>query len=202
MSDGERQAPTRIEETEVTHLARYQFALDYILPQHTVLDAPCGSGYGTALIASRGARVYGVDINEGAIQHAKEFFSIASNSFHISNLEDLVGLFPKSDCLDLIVSFEGIEHLEHPSLFLNEARRLLKPNGSLIISTPRKPHGSPFHIKEYSLKEFEEELSSHFKIERIFGQVYTHIFDLGGNNVNPHEYRKFNFIVYCSPKKD
>jgi len=199
-SDRERQSPSSIQDTEPSHLARYKFALNYLSQTDVVLDAPSGSGYGTSLLASKGVRVYGIDIYDKAIEHARKFFSLPSNSFHVGNIEDLLNLFPESCCFDLLVSFEGVEHLEHPTMFLNEARRLLKPNGRMIISTPRKPHGNPFHIKEYSLEEFTAELSVNFNIHTMFGQVYTDIFDLSERAVNPHDYRKFNFIAYCSPK--
>lgn len=199
-SDGERQVPVHIEDTEPSHLIRYQFTLRYVSPQFVILDAPCGSGYGTALIASTGAKVFGVDIHEGAIQHAKEFFSLPSSSFHVGNIENLLDLFTQDGSLDLIVSFEGIEHLNHPESFLRESRRLLKPDGRLIISTPRKPHGSPYHIKEYSLEEYRRELETYFRINRMFGQIFTDIFELFERNVDPFAYKRFNFIADCSPK--
>ncbi|MBI2558830.1 class I SAM-dependent methyltransferase [Candidatus Woesearchaeota archaeon] len=199
-SDGERQAPTKVSETEPSHLARYAFALGYALPDNVILDAPCGSGYGTRVLASRAAKVYGMDISEGAIRHAQEFFSSPSNSFHVGNVERMVEVFPDSSCLDLIVSFEGIEHLENPDIFLKEAKRLLKPEGKIIISTPRKPHGSPYHKREYSLEEFKNELETCFKIERMYGQIFTKVIDLAVSSVNPSDYRRFNFIAECSPR--
>lgn len=105
-------------------MVRYAFALGYVLPDNIVLDAPCGSGYGTRGLASKAAKVYGIDVSEKAIQHAQEFFSSPSNSFHVGNVERMVEIFPGCDCLDLIVSFEGIKHLENPDMFLKEAKRL------------------------------------------------------------------------------
>lgn len=50
-SDAERQAPITLEDAEPSHLARYQFAQSYLTPTDIVLDAPCGSGYGTCLLS-------------------------------------------------------------------------------------------------------------------------------------------------------
>lgn len=200
ISDKERQAPTSVEEAEPSHLARYQFALKCISSDDKVLDAPCGSGYGSKLLASKNAQIYGVDIHKGAIEHAKEFFSDDLVSFYVGDIENLKNLFLQNDYFDVVVSFEGIEHIKHPELFLDETIRLLKPNGKFIVSTPRKPHGSPYHITEYSLEEFKNLLSSRFIIKQMFGQIYTDIFDLSERNEDPFAYNGFNFIAYCLPK--
>jgi len=198
-TDEERQAPVNLDDAEPSHLARYQFALRYIPQNGTVLDAPCGSGYGSSVLVSRAGRVYGVDIHSGAVSHAQEFFPHSNTFFHTGNIEDMLTLFPER-IFDTVVSFEGIEHLHNPLQFLAEIRRILNENGSLVISTPRKPHGSRHHITEYSLPEFRTLLSRHFDVQSMFGQVFTNIFDLKDNDVNPHEYSKFNFIAYCTPK--
>lgn len=193
-SDGERQAPKNLEEAEVTHLARYRFALRFARRDETCLDAPCGSGYGTALLSGKSKSVYGVDINRGAINHAKEFFSKPNSYFGVADIENIVF---EDDSFDRIISFEGIEHIQNPGSFLSEARRILKPGGAMIISTPRKPHGSPYHIREFSLDEFKGELSQYFNVRNVFGQIYTDIFSLE-KKVNPMDYKKFNFIAYCT----
>lgn len=198
ISDQERQAPTTIDETEPTHLARYNFALKYIFAKDKILDVPCGSGYGTKVIAKKGAIVYGVDIHEGAIKHAKEFFSDKKICFVKGNMENLKDVFPEADYFDKIISFEGIEHIKNPDLFLTDAKRLLKKGGKIIILTPRKPHGSPYHFIEYSLEEFKELLSKYFTIESIFGQIYTDIFNMSEREENPFSYKKFNFIAICT----
>lgn len=198
LSDQERQAPTKLEDAEPTHLARYNFALKYVSTGDRVIDVPCGSGYGTKLIAQKGVSVYGVDIHSGTIEHAKEFFSGSGISFLEGNMENLENIFPEDNYFDVIISFEGIEHIKNPNLFLNESKRLLKNDGKMIISTPRKPHGSPYHITEYSLEEFKKLLSKNFVIEDIFGQIYTDIFNMTERKEDPSAYGKFNFIAICT----
>ena len=198
-SDEERQAPLSLDDADPTYLARYQFALRYLTKDATVLDAPSGTGYGSAILTSGARTVYGVDIHPGAVDHAKEFFDGSDTSFHIGNIEDMIALFPEP-IFDAVISFEGIEHLHNPLHFLSEVRRVLNNNGSLVISTPRKPHGSRYHVTEYSLPEFRTLLSQHFEIQSMFGQVYTDIFDLKKKAVNPHDYTKFNFIAHCVSK--
>jgi len=197
-SDKERQAPKKIEETEPSHLARYNFALGFIEEDDIVLDAPCGSGYGSLLLTNKSKKVYGIDLSSPAIDHANEFFSCDNNCFFVCDVQDMK-MF-KDEYFDVVVSFEGIEHLKDPNKFLKEIKRILKPEGKLIISTPRKPHGSPFHITEFSLDEFKKLLSKYFNINEMYGQIHTDIFDLEERNVNPNDYPHFNFIGICSPK--
>jgi len=196
----ERISPVRIFDAEPSNLVRYRFAELVAKPNMVVLDAPCGTGYGTGLLAFKSAMAYGVDVDSGAIEHAKKNFLRPSSSFHDCDIEDMKGVLTQDGSIDLLVSFEGIEHLKNPGLFLKEARRLLKPDGTMIISTPRKPHGSPFHTTEYSHDEFIELLSDQFRIGGMFGQIYTEIFNLKKREVNPHEYKRFNYIAYCSPR--
>jgi len=197
-SDRERQAPQSIAEAEPSHLVRYQFACQFLNQESIVLDVPCGSGYGVALMSEHAQVVYGVDIFAPAIEHAKELFSNERTKFLVSDGHNMQALFPDSGCFDIITSFEGIEHLQNPEQFLHELHRLLKPEGLLIISTPRKPHGSPYHIREFTLLEYTEILSSHFHIRSMNGQLFTDIFDMEERAVNPDIYPHFNFIAVCS----
>lgn len=131
-----------------------------------------------------------------------KFFSGDHVTFHQEDMRYLRTLFPQGKQFDLIVSFEGIEHILEADLFLKECVRLLKPSGKLIISTPRKPHGSPHHPIEYSLEEYETLLRKYFTIDQMNGQIYTDIFDVTSREVNPHSYHRFNYIAVCSRTKD
>jgi len=197
----ERQAPQKVEDTEPTHLARYQFALNYVNGDDIVLDVPCGSGYGANLLSKKAKKVIGIDVHEGAIKHAKEFFQKDNIEFFTHDAEELSGLFVDQNLFDVVVSLEGIEHVSNPNNFLNEIRKNINPHGKLIISTPRKPHGSPYHNIEFSLDEFRDVLSKEFKIDAMYGQIYTDIFDLRLREEDPYSYKKFNFIAECSLKK-
>ena len=199
-TDKERQAPVTVLEAEPSHLARYQFALQFVKDTYDVMDIPCGSGYGSNLLSTKARTVVGIDIHLGAIQHAKEFFHKENINFLVADMQNLEDYFSNNKKFDLIVSFEGIEHINEQTKFLNEVSKLLKPNGYFIISTPRKPHGSPYHTVEFSLESFRDILSKHFVIERMFGQIYTNIFDMDVKKENPDNYHRFNFIALCKLK--
>lgn len=196
-SNRERQAPQKSLEAEPSHLARYKFSLNYINSGNIVLDLPCGTGYGSEVMSTKAKEVVGIDIGVEAIEHAKEFFENDKIKFIVGNAENLQNVFPNNEIFDVIVSFEGIEHLNNQDFSLQEMKRLLKKEGQLIISTPRKPHGSPYHTVEFSLEEFRNFLSKEFIVEKMYGQIYTDIFDLEERKENPHEYKRFNFIALC-----
>lgn len=183
----------KIEEVEPSHLARYKFASAFA--KGRVLDVPCGSGYGTKLLSEYADSIVGTDIHEGAIGHAREFFSGDNIQFEVADAQAL----PFTEPFDTIVSFEGIEHLKNPDIFLKKLQSLLAPDGRLIISTPRKPHGSPYHFVEFSLEEYVKILSSYFNIEKMYGQIFTDIFDMKERKEDPHAYTHFNFIAFCKP---
>ena len=83
---GERQYSAQLSGVRPDHLARYRFACDYIQPDHRVVDAACGIGYGSYLMArDTGASVCGVDISEAAIKAAKLLYSLPNNSFEVAD---------------------------------------------------------------------------------------------------------------------
>jgi len=141
---------------------------------HT-LDAACGEGYGAALLAGSAASVAGVDISEPAITHARQRYG------HIENLG-----FHQADCtrlpfmdnkFDRVVSFETLEHLAEQDRLLAEFRRVLKPDGCLILSSPDKAVYSDeqgnineFHVRELYREELEALIKQHFPASRLLGQ--------------------------------
>lgn len=94
----------------------------------SALDVPCGAGALSARLATEGLDVTSVDIE------AVEPFRHDPTRRVLANANQ--GLpFPDRK-FDLVVSVEGIEHLENPSAFLRECARVAKDDGIVIISTP------------------------------------------------------------------
>lgn len=164
---GERVVPGKTPRPLVLeHLARYHLALTLLNLGSSVLDVGCGTGYGTALLASKAARVAGVDIAREAIQYARANYVGPNLSFACADCRRLP--FPDS-LFDRAVLFEVIEHVSEQATCLSEIRRVLTPQGVLILSTP-DPAGptkgidgsNPFHIKELQEHELLELLRQHF----------------------------------------
>ena len=158
------------------HLARYAFAAELIRGK-VVLDVACGSGYGSAFLFDKGARiVVGGDIFVKAIEAARAYFARPGVEFLVIDATRL----PFADnSFEAIVSMETIEHVEQYKTYLSECRRVLKQGGVFICSTPYKWQGlpettirSPYHVHEFYLDEFQELLSQFFAETEFYGQHY------------------------------
>jgi SAM-dependent methyltransferase len=92
-----------------------------------ILDAPCGAGALTAALRDEGYTAFGADIDAEARLRLGDGFTMA----------DLTKPFPWPDAsFDAVLSVEGIEHLENRHAYLRELRRVLKPGGALVLTTP------------------------------------------------------------------
>lgn len=170
---GERYLPTVQGKIRMEHYHRYGVALDTVIGKD-VLDLACGEGYGSALLARVAHSVVGVDISAEAVSHASSTYARGNLAFRLgsaSSLEFLDGVF------DVVVSFETIEHLIEQGQMLAEIRRVLRPEGFLLISSPNRPvyaeerdERNEFHVKELDMDEFNALLRERFPAIRYFGQ--------------------------------
>jgi len=185
---GERVIPGQVDIDLLNeHLARYAFAARLARGKR-VLDAGCGTGYGSAELAKVAASVLGADIAAEAVDFAREHYRLPHLGFEQASCSAL----PHPDgCFDLVVAFEVIEHLHQWREFLLEARRVLAANGQFIVSTPNKlyysesrgAHGdNPFHVHEFEFEEFCSELRAIFPHVALFLENHTE-----GVTFQPHE---------------
>lgn len=152
------------------HISRYFFA-SQVARGKTVLDIACGVGYGAYYIAKQGAKeVVGVDVDAKTIAYAKERYKKKNLKFNKGSAEEIP---LNNSSIDIIVSFETIEHVADYKKFLKETKRVLKKDGVAIFSTPNKEvfSGNPFHVKEFSLDEFSSELRCFYKNVDIYFQT-------------------------------
>lgn len=171
---GERYTPEGVREIFFEHLHRYAFARAMVGHKH-VLDCACGEGYGSALLAQTAASVVGVDVDENSVRHAQARYAGPINlKFQHASASALP--FDRAS-FDVVVSFETIEHLSEQAQMLAEFRRVLKPGGFLLLSSPdREAYNAlgngknAFHVAELSKPELDAALKVQFPAVRYFGQ--------------------------------
>lgn len=171
---GERYVPSEQGEIRLEHLHRYATVLG-IVAGKDVLDVACGEGYGSRLISTVARSTTGVDISGEAIEHARAAYRDSRNlEFQVGSATQLP---LENASFDVVVSFETIEHLEGQQQMLAEIRRVLRPEGVLVISSPNRPvysragqHRNEFHVKELDFAELDALLKAQFPAVRYFGQ--------------------------------
>jgi len=173
-ADGERFLPDRMSgDIELEHRHRYLLAAELTAGKE-VLDIASGEGYGSAMLARAARRVTGVDISPAAVDHARRKYERDNLRFAHGSCAAI----PLPDrAVDVVVSFETIEHHTEHEQMLREIRRVLRPNGLVVISSPDKAEYSdkpgyrnPFHVKELYKEEFRALLAAHFRHVRLLGQ--------------------------------
>jgi SAM-dependent methyltransferase len=155
------------------HLCAYRFAGAYCSAKE-VLDVGFGEGYGSHYLAQCAASVVGIDYDQDIIRFAQGKYRSANLEFRLGAPQD-AGFGNKK--FDVVCSFQVIEHINEPALFLNSIKRLMRDDGRLILSTPNRLDASPrspvplnkFHVKEYLWAEFDGLLRGHFKKIEMFG---------------------------------
>lgn len=134
-----------------------------------VLDAGCGSGAGSLLLSERAKKLIAVDSDKEAIAHAKKNYIRKNLDFKLANILDL----EEDTHFDVIVSLQVIEHMKNTDAYLLKLRRLLNPDGILILSTPNRLTQSynenPYHFREYSVSEFKKLLGKYFHKVKLYG---------------------------------
>jgi SAM-dependent methyltransferase/uncharacterized protein YoxC len=172
---GERFLPGATNSAEIAydHLTRYRLAERYVSGK-SAIDLGCGAGYGTYSLAKVARRILGVDLSMEAIFHAAERYQAPNLRYEVGNV---VSLPYEDESFQVAVSFEVIEHLEHPEALLLEAKRLLKKDGVFVVSTPNKQTYSNnrnrvnlYHLKEMYPLELQEVLERYFEYVQIYWQ--------------------------------
>jgi SAM-dependent methyltransferase len=163
---GERLTAAAGGQVEIEHYHRYLFARALVRGLD-VLDVASGEGYGAALLAQVARSVMGVEHSEPTVRGAVANFPRPNLRFLSGDARAL----PLGDAsLDAVVSFETIEHFDRQKDFVREVRRVLRPDGRFIVSTPDRDIYShpgaavnPFHAQELSRSEFVSLLRESFR---------------------------------------
>jgi len=173
---GERFVPELRGQIAYEHRHRYVVALEFAMDRD-VLDIACGEGYGASLLATSARSVTGVDIDESSIRHAASRYPAMNLAFRAGSA---TAIPLADDAVDLVVSFETLEHLTEQRAMLAEFVRVLRADGRVVISSPNKlvysdarGYSNEFHVRELYFDEFRDLLGEFFPRVRLFGQRIT-----------------------------
>ncbi|APU13353.1 class I SAM-dependent methyltransferase [Actinoalloteichus fjordicus] len=136
-----------------------------------VLDAGCGEGYGAAMLASVAEVVVAVDLDAPAVAHVGRAYPGVG-----AVRAELTTLPAATASVDVVANLQVIEHLWDQPAFMAECRRVLRPGGLLLLTTPNRltfsPDGTtnPFHTRELDPAELAELLSdAGLVVDRLAG---------------------------------
>ena len=91
-----------------------------------ILDVPCGEGAFSKRMLEKGADIFSAD--------CVNIIKIPNPQFSVVDMNERL---PYADAMfDAVICIDGIEHIERPFDFIKECRRITRPGGMLIISTP------------------------------------------------------------------
>jgi len=167
------------------HLHRYRFAREFAKDKK-VLDLACGEGYGSFMLSEVSKGIIGIDIDKNVIGHATSKYNKENLRFIVGSIKEIP--IEGKDIFDLIICFEALEHITEQDKLITEVKRLLRPDGIFLVSSPNKyiysdqsGYQNPFHKRELYFNEFTKLLDKYFKHTYIYGQTVnpsSNIFNL------------------------
>ncbi len=177
---GERVVPGKVE-TDLwnEHVSRYYFARSIV--SGCVLDLGCGTGYGSVILSESAREVVALDICQESVAFGLKNYSRPNMGFLVSDCRNIA---LRGGSVDAVVCFEVVEHVDEQERLLQEIRRVLRPEGVLVISTPNRVYytedrgeRNPFHVREFDFAEFSRFLNTYFlRVELAFQNHVSSLF--------------------------
>ncbi|MFI7126790.1 class I SAM-dependent methyltransferase [Nonomuraea sp. NPDC050153] len=143
-----------------------------------VLDVGCGAGHYAAELLARGAEVVGVDGSEAVLGHARARVGERAE-FRLHDLEEPLG-FAADASFDGAVCALVYPHVTRRAQLLGELRRVLRPEGWLVVSTGHptadwQHFGGSYHADDWvELPLADTPFSIHFQrmtVETFLGEL-------------------------------
>jgi SAM-dependent methyltransferase len=171
MSAAERLGIDPTSELWGEHRSRYRFASQFAAGQR-VLDVASGAGFGMQMLREAGGYPIGLDYDRASLADVRRL----ERSFRLIH-GDATRLPLADRSIDLVVSFETLEHVPDAEAMVKELRRVLRPRGRLVLSTPNRAFGppelhtgNPYHIREFTAAELRHLLCAYFDDVQLYGQ--------------------------------
>lgn len=152
------------------NVGRYRFAANFVKDGDFIIDVPCGTGYGTVLLASGGNNVLGLDINKKTIDSASDMYRFPNIEFRVADM-----MSDELPVADFITCLDGLEHVSPGRELIDRFHNALSDNGTLVVSVPineLKITGgveNPYHEEDYDYDSLNSLLGEYFSSVKIFG---------------------------------
>jgi 2-polyprenyl-3-methyl-5-hydroxy-6-metoxy-1,4-benzoquinol methylase len=188
--------------------------MPFIVPDSRILDFGCGTGFLINNLIEKPVKIYGVDLSPASVGTVNEKFKNKKN-FQGAWLSDtMIANKEYIQFFDVVFLIEVVEHLNDEELknVVNIVKKLLKPNGKLMITTPNKedlaaslvycPESDKVfhrwqHVRSWSMETLESYLTP-------FGFAAEKIFTIDFAASKPGKTFRYNirrFINYILPPK-
>lgn len=154
------------ESRRLFHLERYRFASERTRGQR-VLDAACGTGYGSSMLGRVAKEVVGVDLSLESIEYARRHHGSERVSFRHAPVEFLP--FP-SGSFDGVTCFETLEHTLSPRRTVAELARVVDGEGTVVLSVPNLWGETPNHFTDFDVDRLSELLGPFFDNYELYYQ--------------------------------
>lgn len=160
------------------HRSRYLYASRFTVGRK-VLDVACGEGIGFDVLTPSARLVVGVDVSFEGLRSARS--SVAGPAVLCQG--DGRALPFADGTFEVITSFETIEHIPDDRSFIEEVRRVIRADGTLLLSTPNGAYSdplggpeNPFHVREYREQDLYKLLSQYWSQVEILRQRTSDVY--------------------------
>lgn len=133
-----------------------------------ILELGCGEGRGIDIILKKSRSYTAIDKIKSVIDELS--LKYKNNNFSASNFPPLEEI--QDNSFDTIISFQVIEHINDDELFISEIKRILRPGGIALITTPNIKMTltrNPWHIREYTSKQLRDLCEKYFSSVEVYG---------------------------------
>lgn len=167
------------------HFPRYDFAMPYCMNK-IVIDIASGTWYWTYKLSKVSKQIIGIDIDEQSIEIARQNYKNHNLEYKLWNW---IKIDVEDGSVDVVVSFETIEHIIDYHQFMQEIQRVLKPWGTLILSTPNylwEIYKNTYHVSNFTTIHLIDLFKIYYEDFEIFYQ---------GKHLYPFPWRGFLQVV-------
>ncbi|WP_295937909.1 class I SAM-dependent methyltransferase [uncultured Alistipes sp.] len=130
-----------------------------------VLEIGTGAGYGIEVVAPQARSFTTID----KFAPSPDILQLPNVEFHQATVPPLPF---ESNSFDFVISFQVIEHIKRDIDFVREIKRVLRPGGKFIVTTPNAPMSltrNPWHVREYTADELRNLLECEFASVEALG---------------------------------